>query len=315
VALAVLAAAPAARAGEPVRLHWVRAPGAGTCIDPAALEARVRQRLGSEPFDARATRSIEGVVRRSGEGWEAELAVRARPGELEPPLRSLKSQAKDCESLSEAVVLAVALAIDPAAAFAAPRPAPPPAPAPPPVVAASAPPAAAAPAGRAELALAGQAGLLPRASLGAGLLAAAALSAHLELALRAQIFPAVEVQGSSAYAIGLALGDARLCARLPRAARVAFLACGGPAVGVMSAALLAGDRAQPGERAWFAGELGAGVLVALSRALALDLGAEAAVPITRYRFVVEGSGDTLFRQSAVAVVAHAGLELRLGGPR
>ena len=104
----MLGAVPAARAGEPVRLHWVRSEGAGTCIDPAALEARVRKRLGSDPFDARATRSIEGVVRRAGEEWEAEIALRAHPGDVEPPLRALKSQARDCESLSEAVVLAVA---------------------------------------------------------------------------------------------------------------------------------------------------------------------------------------------------------------
>jgi hypothetical protein len=320
LALALLAAAPAARAGEPVRLHWVRAEGAGTCIDPAALEERVRERLGSDPFDARATRSIEGVVRHAGEGWEAELAVRAHPGDLEPPLRALKSQAKDCESLSEAVVLAVALAIDPAAAFSAAKPAPPaPAPPPPPapvaVATVSEAPAASAPAGRAELALAGQAGLLPRASLGAALVAAATVSDHLELALRAQIFPAVEVQGAPSYAIGLASGDVRLCARMPRAARVAFVACGGPAVGVMTAALLAGDRAQPGDRAWVAAELGAGAVIGLSRALGLRLGVEGAVPITRYRFVVEGSSDTLFRQSAVALLAHAGLELRFGGPR
>jgi len=320
--LALLAAAPAARAGDPVRLHWVRTEGAGTCIDPAALEARVRERLGSDPFDARATRSIEGVIRRtrspSDEGWEAEILVRAHPGDLEPPLRALKSQAKDCESLSEAVVLAVALAIDPAAAFSAAKATPPalsPPPAPVPVATASEAAAVAAPAGRGELELAGQAGLLPHASLGAGLVAAAALSDHLELALRAQIFPAVTVQGAPSFAIGLAAGDVRLCARMPRAARVAFVACGGPAVGVMGAALLAGDRAQPGERAWVAAELGAGAVVGLGRALGLRLDVEGAVPITRYRFVVEGSTDTLFRQSAVAVLAHAGLELRFGGPR
>jgi hypothetical protein len=312
VAFAALLAAPAARAGEPVRLHWVRLEGAGACVDPATIEARVRERLGSDPFDVRATRTIEGVARRAGESWSALIAVRARPGEAEPPVRELKSQAKDCDVLGEAVVLAVALAIDPAAAFApAPKPAPPSAP--PSVTAVAPPPAPAGRAGRAELGLVGQAGLLPRASFGASLLASAAVSAHFELAARAELFPAVEVAGDPSYALGLALGDVRVCARRP--ARVEVRACGGPAAGVVSAAVLAGDRAQPGERAWVAGELGLDAAVALGRSWAIRAGLEGVVPITRYRFTVEGSDVALFRQSAVAGVANVGVELRFGGPR
>jgi hypothetical protein len=309
-------AAPA-RAGEPVRLHWVRLEGAAACIDASMLEARVRQRLGSDPFDPRAQRTVEGVVRREGESWSAQIAVRAHPGDAEPPRRELKSQTKDCEALGEAVVLAVALAIDPEAAFSTPKPpAPPPpatapAPPPPPVVVAAAPTSGAR-AGRAELGLAGQAGLLPRASFGASLLAAAALSAHFEIAARAQVFPAVAVSGDPSYSIGLALGDVRLCARRP--ARVEVAACGGPAAGVISAALLTGTRAQPGERAWFAAALGLEAALALGPAAAVRLGVEGVAPLPRERFTVEGGG-ALFRQSAVAGVAHAGVELRFGGPR
>ena len=310
IALALALPASAARAGEPVRLHWVRLEGAGVCIDAAALEARVRQRLGSDPFEARATRTIEGAVHRSGETWDAQIAVRAYPSEAEPPRRELKSRANDCDALSEAIVLAVALAIDPAAAFSSsPKPAPPVAP---PAAAPSAPPAAVARSGRAELGLAGQLGLLPRASFGARLLAAAAVSPHFEVASSAQLFPAVEVDGDPSYSLGLALGDVRVCARRP--ARVEIVACGGPAVGVVNAAVLTGNRAQPGERAWFAAELGLDAPLALSRAWALPRGGEGIVPRTRYSFTVEGGGP-LFRQSAVAGLAHAGVELRFGGSR
>jgi hypothetical protein len=312
--LALLAFAGAAHAGEPVRLHWVRAEGAGACIDPATLEARVRERLGSDPFDARATRSIEGVVRRSGESWEAAIAVRARPTDPEPPLRELKSHGNDCDSLGEAVVLAVALAIDPAATFStSPKP-PPAAPIAPPVATATPPPAAGGSRGRAALIVASQAGLLPRASLGAGLVAAVGLGAHLELAAGAQVFPAVEVQGVPSYAIGLALGDLRACARLPRVARVDVSACGGPSAGVMTAAVLEGDRAQPGQRAWFGAELGLDAAIALPHALALRLGVQGVAPLTRYRFTIDGD-VALFRQRAVAGVAYAGLELRFGEAR
>ena len=315
-ALATLASAGAARAGEPVRLEWVRLEGAGACIDPAALEARVRKRLGSDPFDPRATRLIEGVVRRVGDAWHAEIAVRAHPADAEPPLRELKSQAKDCDALSDAVVLAVALAIDPVAAFSEPpreppRPAPPP-PVPAPVVAPTPPRGLR---GRAELDLTGQDGLLPRASLGASLAAAAVLGERLELGLRARVFPAVEEPGTPSYAIGLALGTAELCARLPRPTRVDVRACGGPSVGIVHAAVLTGDRAQPGERVWVSAELGFDAVVPLTRSLGLAVGARAAAPLIRYRFVVDGSDAALFRQSAVAGLAHAGLELRFGAPR
>ncbi|HVU51854.1 MAG TPA: hypothetical protein VHL80_14255, partial [Polyangia bacterium] len=90
-------------------------------------------------------------------------------------------------------------------------------------------------------------------------------------------------------------------------------ACAGPGLGVASASLLAGDRAQPGERAWLAAALGLDAAVALGRSWALRLGADGVVPVTRYRFTVEGGG-ALFRQSAVAGVARAAVELRLGGP-
>src|SRR4051794_12315176 len=119
-ALFALTWALEARAAEPVRLDWVRLEGAGSCIDSAELEARVRRRLGSDPFDRRAARRIEGVARRAGGVWRAQIAVRAHLGDMSPPLRELESRADDCEALSNATVLAVALAIDPAAAFSDP---------------------------------------------------------------------------------------------------------------------------------------------------------------------------------------------------
>src|SRR5688500_6481671 len=68
-----------ARAAEPARLEWVRLEGAESCIDAAQLETRVKRRLGIEPFDPRASRSIEGVVQRNGAVWRAQIVVRTRP--------------------------------------------------------------------------------------------------------------------------------------------------------------------------------------------------------------------------------------------
>jgi hypothetical protein len=305
-----------ALAAEPARLEWARLEGAGSCIDGVELEARVKRRLRSDVFDPRASRSIEGVARRTGNVWRAQIIVRAHPDDANPPLRELESAAADCESLSNAVVLAVALAVDPAAAFSDAAVDAPPAPKPPektevpPASATAAPPSAQS--GHAELAVAGQMGLLPHASLGIELGAAATLTQRFELGLRARAFPEVAVGGNPSYAVGLAALTLELCAVVRPAQAVELRGCAGPAVGLLHAAVLAGDRTQPGQRASLAAELGLDAAFAVTRTLAFQLGARAAVPVTRYRFTLEGSDAALFTQSAIAGIAHIGLELRFG---
>jgi hypothetical protein len=308
-----------ARAAEPARLEWARLEGAGSCIDRATLETRVKRRLGTEPFDPRASRSIEGVVQRTGRVWRAQLVVRTRPDEAKPPRRVLESAADDCQSLGNAVVLAVALAIDPAAAFsdAAVKVPPPPrpvaAPKPPP----PGPPIASletTPMGRAELALAGQVGLLPKASLGLDLSVATVLTRRFELGLHARAFPEVEVSGAPSFAVGLAALTLELCSVAGRGTWLELRACAGPSLGLLHASVLVGDRTQPGQRASLAAELGLDAAWALTRNLAFELGTRAAVPVTRYRFTLEGSDEALFTQSVVAGIAYVGLKLRFGSP-
>jgi hypothetical protein len=242
---------------------------------------------------------------------------------LNPPLRKLESAAGDCTSLSNAVVLAVALAVDPAAAFsdAEAKPPPPAALAAPPEAPAEAPHATSeAPlatseallAGRADLTLVGQLGLLPQASLGVGLGVAMALAPKVEVGFRARAFPEVEVGGDPAYAVGLAALTLDLCWLARPAQVVDVRACAGPSVGLLHAAVLAGDRTQPGQRASLAAELGLDAAFALTRTFTFELGARAAVPLTRYRFTLDGSDEALFVQSVVAGMAHVGLVLHFG---
>jgi len=309
-----------ARAAEPARLEWVRLEGAGRCIDAADLEAQVKRRLGSDPFDPKASRSIEGIVERSGRVWRAQIAVRARPEDGNPPRRVLESPADDCESLSNAVVLAVAPAVDPPPAFRDPAAE---APAPPPAVERQKPPAPeprdaplqAAVSGRAELTLVGQLGLLPKAPFGLGLGVATALTRTLELGLRARAFPEVEVSGEPSYAVGGAALTFELCGVAWPAKLVDLRFCAGPSLGLLHASVLTGDRTQPGERPWLAADLGVDVAVALTRSLAFRVGARATVPVTRYRFTLENHDEALFAQSVVAGMASAGLELRFGSHR
>jgi hypothetical protein len=244
--------------------------------------------------------------------------VRTRPDDANPPRRELESAADECESLSNAVVLAVALAVDPAAAFSDP---PVKAPPPPRPVAAPKPPPPAPPTapseatvvGRADLTLAGQVGLLPQASFGLGLGVATALTNRFELGLRARAFPAVEVSGDPSYAVGLAALTLELCGVARPNKRVDLRACAGPSLGLLHASVLVGNRAQPGQRASLAAELGLDAGFALTGNLAFELGARALVPVARYRFTLEGSDDPLFTQSVVAGMAYVGLELRFGG--
>jgi len=317
VALAVGFFAPCAQAAEPVRLQWVRLDGADACIDSATLEARVQRRLGSDPFDPRASRSIEGLARRSGHVWRAQIVVRAHPNDPNPPLRALESTAADCDSLSDAVVLAVALAIDPAAAFneAKVKAAPPPAETP----KEPSPPSAPTPtptlenlAGRADLSLAAQAGLLPRPALGVALGAGVRLTRRFEFGLQAQTFPEVEVDGDPSYAVGLSALTLELCGVAQPAKIVDLRACAGPSLGLLHASVLEGERTQPGERTSFAANLGVDAAFALTPVLAIRLGARAVVSATRYRFTVEGTREPLFVQSAIAGIAHVGLELHFG---
>jgi hypothetical protein len=117
-------AAPARAAGDPAspRLSWVRGEGADTCADREAAEKEITKRLGRNLFTADAERSIEVIVHKDGDQWRSRIFVRTRSGELEGQ-RNLKSGAAGCDAITEATVLAVALAIDPDALLAPLRPA------------------------------------------------------------------------------------------------------------------------------------------------------------------------------------------------
>jgi hypothetical protein len=110
VALGVAREASAQRAA--FRLSVERAAGAEPCADEAILRASVRERLGYDPFSDRATHSILLQFQRQNRGYSARLLV-ASPGRARPAQRRLTSRARACTNLSDAVALAMAIAIDP----------------------------------------------------------------------------------------------------------------------------------------------------------------------------------------------------------
>lgn len=122
--LLVGAAARWAHAAEPTktRLELTWEAGADGCPDQADLARRVTERLGWQPFDETAERAIQGRVTRVGNRWRARLRVLGRDGTIVGQ-RELNTSGPDCASLADAVTLAIALTIDPEAAY---RPSPPP---------------------------------------------------------------------------------------------------------------------------------------------------------------------------------------------
>ena len=123
----VIAAVPVALAQpstKTVRLVLVRGERTETCSDGAAMARSVSARLGRDVFAESAAESIEGVIQHEGGRWEARLYVRDAHGGLVGS-RTLASESPDCAALDAAVTLAIALVIDPEAAFRPPPPAEP----------------------------------------------------------------------------------------------------------------------------------------------------------------------------------------------
>lgn len=124
--LALLGARPAA-AQSTSSLSWSRLPGAEACIGAGELARRVEQRLGRSALVApsQADRSVEGrVAGRSGGRWRATVALARRDGVILSE-RSIETAEVDCRALDEALVLVIALLIDPdGSPAAAPEPMP-----------------------------------------------------------------------------------------------------------------------------------------------------------------------------------------------
>jgi len=96
-------------------LHWVRLPGAESCITAAELAQRVEARLERGVFvlPQHAELAVEGHVRPRAEGgFVASLAVSNRAGVL-LGARDLESPDADCRALDDALILITALTLFP----------------------------------------------------------------------------------------------------------------------------------------------------------------------------------------------------------
>jgi hypothetical protein len=307
-----------------VRLAWVRGENTEGCSDGSVVARRVSTRLGKNVFSEGAPTSIEGVIRREGERWEARLYIRGADGRL-AGTRLLTSDGPDCEALDAAATLAVALAIDPQAALrAAPEtrsdsPAPPPsaikneAPvarvAPAPAIAPTAPPAprtahydrVAQGTLRGLVAV----GLLPQTSLGVALSTDVDVARFVRISVGGLYLP--EVPDGVDFAFGLTAGWVGGCFRPWARARVDLSVCGDVMLGTIHSVVFVLEPAHPGDRFWSGVALSAQASLLVLGPIAFDIGGEVVAPLVRDRFMVQGRSDAVFQEQSLGLMAFVGV--------
>jgi hypothetical protein len=128
-------AADAGRDRPSTRLVYQRDAAAAACPDEARLRAEVARRVGSDPFDDGAAKTIVCRVAAVPRGLRASIEI----GDAAGPhaARELVSQRTDCQDLAEAIAVALSIAMHPVISppppvdlMAAPTPTPTPAAAP-----------------------------------------------------------------------------------------------------------------------------------------------------------------------------------------
>ena len=95
-----------------VSLTYERAPGAEACPDEVVLRRAVSARLGYDAFAADAPRSLNTRIAPVLDKLQGQVVLRDSTGKT-LGTRSISSVATDCRELSEAIELAMAIAIDP----------------------------------------------------------------------------------------------------------------------------------------------------------------------------------------------------------
>ena len=303
------------------RLSWVRIAGAESCADADALKKSVAARLGRDPFAGSSSIDIEGTVAREPKRWIAKLWMRDDKG---APLgeRELTSDADTCASLSEAVSLAIALAIDPdvpsqpgapatgysstsSSTSATPPPKPPKAPASTTIAPTASPepgPPAAALFVRALLSTS----LLPKPAPGIGISFEPVFAHTVRGAFGATYFPPQKTADGIA-SIAMTALNGGLCIPTTGTFTIGADLCGSLHGGATHAAVHQYEPDAPGDRLWFGASAGIRLRVAVS-GLIVEALAEAWVPLTRHRFRVTGMAedDSIFRQGP-GLVAGIGL--------
>jgi hypothetical protein len=306
---------------EPLRLSLVREEAAGACPDVRAIAARVRSRLGRDPFSESAATAVEIVVTEQAGAYTARIRIRADGGALLGE-RTITSN-ESCDTLAAAVALAVALYVDPDAALRPHNPSPASLEIPSPRPNDAAPPGAPAPGGPAPAplerpaiappvpgavltsgALAAQ-NILPGIALAARIGAEVLLVARLHVLVTGALFPERKT-ADGRFGFGLAAGGLGACEDVLASRRFELAPCVTALVGEVHSVVYTLVPTFPGGRVWGGVE---GIVRARIRVLPrlfVELGAGIWIPALRYQFDVTGRSAPILQETWAAPVVDFG---------
>jgi hypothetical protein len=313
------------------RLGWARGEGADACVDERELERRVRARLGRDPFNQEAEQSIEGDISGNAGRWRVELQVRDGTG-ARIGSRQLEVAETDCKRLTDAIVLAVALTIDPRAplsdpplpvasspTLSEPVESPPeerqpescvPCPVPPtsaervcPVRSAPPCPAPSGISARLALRALGAAGILPGFAPGVGSHASVGGS-RVRFTAGVSFFPE-RVIGD--FAFGLSTANLGACVSADPIGVVTPSLCGEVQAGAMHAVVRELQPLRAGDHAWAGVGLGPEVSVRPIAPLLVEAGVFGLIPVLRPRFAMRGEAGTVFESRQIGAAGFLGV--------
>ncbi len=124
---ALLSGAAFAEGKPTVRFTYLRGAQAGQCPEEGAVRDAVAARLGYEPWDETAKRTVRATIEPRGGGLRARMELLGEGG-AKLGGRELSSARQDCRELVEALELAICIAIDPLSITRPAAPAPKPEP-------------------------------------------------------------------------------------------------------------------------------------------------------------------------------------------
>jgi hypothetical protein len=336
--LAASLAAREAHAQQSTHLSWVREESVQHCPDARAVEARIRHRMGTDPFASGAPRVIEAVVRYSHGTYYAHITIRDPEGTL-LGARDLSSEG-DCEALASAAAVAIALnltsdldepptepATNTSTSSAPPAPS---APSPRPVfidperpdgARAEPPPRPPLqprhastrrvpwPALRDNVGVIAHAGLLPSVGLGVGIASEMRLSRYVSIALGFDHLPEqAAVQPRGAYAFGLTFGQFDACFHALGERRETLAICTGLAAGGLHGFVFGSQFTALGELFWAAATASIHATVPICGPLEASFALQSQVHLTSHRFALPDG--TTFTQSLVSGMTQLGLAVR-----
>lgn len=336
-------AAPAAHADSSpdggTRLSFVRSASATHCIAAPVLEREIARRMRRDPFTSPVRQWIEVVVEHDVDGYAVHLFERDSEGKT-LGTRELHSETEDCHQLDDAMVLAIALIIDPTAqlepATARIAEAPPtPEPGASPLAASPTPhttaqenaaearstareraqPASAPSSATAFVAADALIvnGVLPGLAPGAELTTQLPVAAQGRTTLRLSALYLPEASQHTSFGefgYGLSALEVGACRVVPTQ-RVRWFACTGLGAGAIHAVVHDPAPLRPGDRLWLAVRTEVGVAVRLAGPVWVQARVFDLIALRRWEFRVrtETSANTAFAQAALMPGAALGVGL------